>query len=75
MTTHTCHAAGCNVPVPPKLFMCRRHWFMLPKRLRDAVWAVYVPGQEIRKDPTAVYIAVTDEAIRWLREKEGNGEQ
>jgi hypothetical protein len=25
--------------------MCRRHWFMVPKPLRDAVLATYRPGQ------------------------------
>ena len=68
---HHCHAAGCNVSVPPKLFMCRRHWYMLPKSTRDAVWAAYVPGQEIRKDPTAEYLEVTGLAIEWLAKKEG----
>jgi hypothetical protein len=68
---HLCHAWGCQVAVPPKMFMCRRHWFALPKRMRDAIWAEYRLGQEIRKDPTAAYLAVTDECIRWLAEKEG----
>lgn len=66
MSTHTCHAQNCTVPVPPKMFMCKRHWFMLPKATRDAVWAVYVPGQEIRKDPTPEYLTVTGNAIAWL---------
>ena len=66
MSRHTCHATGCTVAVPPRMFMCKRHWFMLPKSTRDAVWAVYVPGQEIRKDPTDEYLTVTQNAIDWL---------
>lgn len=68
---HTCHAEGCDLVVPPKMFMCRRHWFTLPKRMRDAVWDVYVPGQEIRKDPTDEYLAITGDCIEYVAIKEG----
>jgi hypothetical protein len=43
---------------------------MVPKALRDAVWAAYVPGQETRKDPTWEYLAITGEAIDLVAEKE-----
>ena len=62
---------GCKTPVPPKMFMCRSHWFRLPKPMRDAVWSVYRPGQEIDKDPSPEYINVTTRAIRFLGVKEG----
>ena len=68
---HTCHAMGCDLRVPPAMFMCRRHWYMLPRATRAAVWAAYVPGQEIRKDPTDTYVHVAMAAVRWLAEKEG----
>lgn len=29
------HWPGCGAHVPPAMWGCRRHWFMLPKRLRD----------------------------------------
>ena len=68
---HVCHARGCNVQVPPKMFMCRRHWFTLPKSMRDAIWREYQPGQEQRKvAPTSTYYDVTDQAIKWLWDKE-----
>jgi hypothetical protein len=70
MTAHTCHAKGCNAKVPPRMFMCRRHWYMLPKATRDAVWAAYVPGQERRKDPSAEYLDVAHRAIEWLARHE-----
>lgn len=44
---------------------CRQHWFRLPKRLRDAIWATYVPGQEVRKDPSPEYLAVAAEVEAW----------
>lgn len=67
---HTCHWPGCTVEVPPKLWGCKPHWFTLPKRLRDKIWATYVPGQEIRKDPSEAYLKVADEVEAWCRERE-----
>lgn len=66
---HTCHARGCSVVVPPRLFMCREHWFALPKPLRDAIWREYVPGQEVGKTPSTGYLEVADEAIRYLADR------
>lgn len=68
---HICHAKGCEVPVPPKLFMCSTHWFMLPKEKRDAIWREYKTGQEIRKNPTAEYLRVMRECIKFVADKEG----
>jgi hypothetical protein len=48
------------------MFMCKRHWYMLPKSMRDDVWMEYVPGQERRKDPTSAYLEVTAAAIRYI---------
>ncbi len=68
---HTCHATACKVNVPPKMFMCKKHWYMVPRDLRLAIWAAYVPGQEIRKDPTGDYLDVAHEAIAAVEAKEG----
>ncbi len=70
MANHTCHAIGCDVPTQPRMFMCRRHWAMLPKVNKDAIWANYVPGQERRKDPTPEYLAAAMAAINALAEIE-----
>ncbi len=43
---HECHWPDCDRQVPPAMWGCKQHWFKLPKRLRDAIWAEYVPGQE-----------------------------
>ncbi len=48
------------------MFMCRGHWYALPKPMRDAIWAVYVPGQETRKDPSPEYLEVAQECISYL---------
>jgi hypothetical protein len=66
MTAHLCHADGCRIPVPPRMFMCRGHWYSLPKPLRDAIWATYRPGQEVRKDPSPEYLAAAQAAIGYL---------
>ena len=69
MSPHTCHADGCTTVVPRKLFMCKRHWFMLPQSMRDAVWAAYTPGQEtLRVMPTDAYFAATFAAIDYVRD-------
>lgn len=62
--SHTCHSMGCERQVPPKMFMCREHWFELPKSDRDTVWNLYIPGQEIHKNPSREYIEATHDIIR-----------
>jgi len=69
MMTHLCHATGCTVAVPPKMFMCKRHWFALTERMRDEIWATYIPGQEIRKDPTDEYLNVAQRCIAYLERR------
>lgn len=68
---HLCHARGCTTPVSPRFLMCRRHWRMVPYGLQVAVWATYVSGQEVRKDPTLEYLAAAQDAILAVAEKEG----
>lgn len=73
MAHHVCHATRCTVEVPPRLFMCRRHWYTLPKRLRDLIWQYYEPGQEITKTPTTAYLKAAAECIRFVDEHERAG--
>jgi hypothetical protein len=71
MTNHTCHWPGCQKSVPPAMWGCKTHWFRLPKRLRDLIWATYRPGQEIRKTPSTAYIKAATEVQEWIRGQEG----
>lgn len=71
MSAHLCHAIDCEAAVPPRMHMCKRHWFMVPKALRDALWAAYVPGQERRKDPTSEYRRASALCVNAVAEKEG----
>ena len=68
---HYCHAEGCEVRVPPAMFMCKPHWFSLPKAMRDEIWDVYEPGQEQRMDPTDEYIEVARRCVEWVAKREG----
>lgn len=68
---HVCHWPGCNVQTPPAMWGCRKHWFKLPKRLRDKVWATYRAGQEIDGRPTAEYLAVAREVQAWIAANTG----
>jgi hypothetical protein len=68
--SHTCHWPDCPVEVPPRMWGCKRHWFMLPKTLRDRIWATYRPGQEITKDPSDEYVKAAMDVQRWIRRYE-----
>lgn len=67
---HLCHWPGCTAQVKPAVWGCRKHWNMLPKRLRDKIWATYWPGQEINKKPSGEYLEVIREVGDWIA-KEG----
>jgi hypothetical protein len=64
---HTCHWPGCPAKVPPAMWGCRKHWFTLPKMLRDRIWANYRPGQEIDKRPSETYLEVASAVQLWIR--------
>ena len=66
MSDHTCHWPGCNKPVPPKMWGCSHHWFRIPLRLRNQIWATYRPGQEISKTPSSEYLVAAREVQDWI---------
>lgn len=41
MSERICPADGCDAVTAAGKFMCRRHWFGLPRLLRDEVWRTY----------------------------------
>lgn len=63
---HHCHWPGCKAQVKPAVWGCKKHWFMLPKPLRDRIWAAYRPGQEQTKTPSRAYVEVAQEAQAWI---------
>lgn len=66
---HHCHWPGCERSVPPAMWGCRAHWFKLPLRLRNKIWATYHPGQEVTKTPSAEYLHVAQEVQDWIKEQ------
>ncbi len=68
--SHTCHWPNCPEEVPPRMWGCKRHWFTLPDEIRKAIWAAYVPGQEITKRPSRAYLEAALRARDWIREHE-----
>jgi len=68
---HRCHAKKCNELIPPKLFMCHKHWYMVPSSMQRMIWHFYVAGQEVRKDPSREYITAAFQAIEYVAKQEG----
>ena len=68
---HTCHATGCATPVTPAMWGCRRHWFMVPKPLRDAIWRHYRAGQESDWQPSVAYLNAAKAAVEAVAKREG----
>lgn len=67
---HRCHARRCEAPIPPRMFMCGRHWRMVPGHMRTRIWATYRRGQEVRKDPSPEYLSAAKDAIDAVAELE-----
>lgn len=43
-SAHDCPATGCTRRVGRGQLLCRPHWFITPKPLRDAVWDAWRGG-------------------------------
>lgn len=67
---HECHWPNCTAQVPPAMWGCKKHWFTLPKHLRDKIWAAYRPGQEKDMRPSEAYLEAAREVQEWIREHE-----
>lgn len=68
---HHCHWPDCQEQVPPAMWGCKKHWFKLPKRLRDKIWRAYRPGQEVDMRPSKEYLEVAEEVQQWIEEEYG----
>jgi hypothetical protein len=53
------------------MLMCRKHWFMVPSKLRSEVWRTYQDGQCDTFDPTSAYCQAAKAAVVAVAEKEG----
>lgn len=68
--SHECHWTGCKQQVPPAMYMCKHHWFRLPKNMRDRIWATYRTGQEDTMTPSEAYIHVSRQVQEWVDAQE-----
>ena len=68
---HTCHATACSKRVPPEMFMCRPHWYKVPKLLRDLIWKHYRRGQEKDWQPSREYLEAAKRAVIAVAKLEG----
>jgi hypothetical protein len=60
---HHCHAIGCKTEVPRKMFMCGKHWKLVPMPIKQRIYVHYRPGQESGlARPTEAYLAAAKEA-------------
>ena len=67
---HHCHWPNCDKQVPPAMWGCKKHWFMLPASLRGKVWRAYRPGQEVDMKPSLEYLAVAKEVQEWIAKQQ-----
>lgn len=63
---HRCHWPGCTEQVPSAMWGCRKHWYMLPKYIRQEIWRAYQAGQEETIAPSAKYIDAARAAQDWI---------
>ena len=68
--SHNCHWLGCETQVPPTMWGCKSHWFKLPMRLRNKLWATFKPGQEVSGTPSKKYVKAALEVREWIAAKE-----
>jgi hypothetical protein len=56
-----CPVSGCREQIDPSRLMCRRHWYLVPKQIRDRVWATWRSGQGAlsKEHLEAVRVAIT----------------
>lgn len=72
---HECHWPGCNKQVPPAMWGCKKHWFMLPQAMRNRIWRAYRPGQEVDGSPSREYVDAARDVQRWIKTNYGVDER
>lgn len=44
LTAGYCPVADCHEQIDASRLMCKGHWYLVPKQLRDRVWATWRSG-------------------------------
>lgn len=69
--SHSCYHPECDVAVPPRMLACRRHWFQLPKVLRDEIWRTYTGWKTLTPSkPSQEYLDAIAQARQYWKEQE-----
>lgn len=62
-SVHRCGWPGCKRPIPLAMWGCNRHWYSLPKEIRDAIWQGWKVGKL-----SPAWIAADAEAQAWIKD-------
>lgn len=68
-----CSAHGCETEIEAQKFMCRRHWFGLHRKVRDAIGAEYTRASGRRGQINLRHFAVHQHAIGEVAYSDGPG--
>ncbi len=63
---HACPAMKCENSVAPDQLMCSRHWYMVPRPVRSAVWRAWSDGAGAG---TPAHTAAISRAIRTVNHR------
>jgi hypothetical protein len=61
-----CRIGGCETRHSRSLFCCRRHWYALPKSMRDAIWNAFL-GDGVF---SAEYLQAAENAEAFLEDRD-----
>lgn len=66
--THYCKAPGCKQKVDNCFLMCHKHWYMVPREIRNEIWRTYQPMSWGDLDLFERYVRATEQAIESIHE-------
>lgn len=61
---HRCPAPGCDEKVHSEMYACRRHWYMIPMKLRTRLWRTYRDDGQLSPQ----HLQAMNACAEWLQE-------
>lgn len=74
MDPHKCPVDGCSRSRGDRQLMCKKHWYMVPKELRDNVYRTARRMWDGEGGATHAWSEAADAAVAAVEEKEAGGE-
>lgn len=68
---HHCHANGCSILTEPKLFMCLKHWKMVPALMQKNIWDEYKGTTREERFEKNSYLEACAIAVEYVANLEG----